>query len=65
MSIKELRATTGLSQTKFGAKFEIPAINIANWEQGVTKPPKYVVSMIETILKQESELSRVKEGNDA
>lgn len=44
--IKALRKQTGLSQQKFGALFGIAAINIANWEQGVTKPPEYVVNMM-------------------
>lgn len=65
MKIKELRTSTGLSQSKFGAKFSIPAINIANWEQGVTKPPEYVVLMIETILNLEREVKELRGGSDA
>lgn len=48
--MKELRARTGLSQQKFGMLFRIASINIANWEQGVTKPPEYVVYMIERLI---------------
>ena len=48
--MKELRAKTGLSQTKFGMLFRIASINISNWEQGVTKPPEYVVYMIERLI---------------
>ena len=48
--LKTLRATTGLSQQKFGMLFRISAINIANWEQGVTKPPEYVEYMLERLI---------------
>lgn len=48
--LKELRAKTGLSQQKFGMLFKISAINIANWEQGVTKCPEYVQYMLERLI---------------
>lgn len=48
--VKELRARTGLSQQKFGMLFQIAAINISNWEQGVTKPPEYVIYMMERLV---------------
>lgn len=48
--LKALRKTTGLSQQKFGMLFKIPAINVANWEQGVAKPPEYVMYMLERLL---------------
>ena len=48
--LKTLRAPTGLSQQKFGMLFRISAINIANWEQGVTKPPEYVEYMLERLM---------------
>lgn len=48
--IKDLRSKTGLSQQKFGMLFQIPAINISNWEQGVTKPPEYVVYMMDKLV---------------
>ena len=48
--LKQLRASTGLSQQKFGMLFKISAINIANWEQGVTKCPEYVQYMLERLI---------------
>ena len=48
--LKALRAKTGLSQQKFGMLFKVAAINIANWEQGVAKPPEYVVYMMERLI---------------
>lgn len=48
--LKTLRKKTGLSQQKFGMLFRISAINIANWEQGVTRPPEYVMYMLERLI---------------
>jgi DNA-binding transcriptional regulator YiaG len=46
MSILELRQMTGLSQRKFADKYQINFRNIQNWEQGVSKPPAYVLHML-------------------
>ncbi len=41
--IKELRKKTGLSQSKFSAKFGIPVRTLQQWEQGISAPPEYLV----------------------
>ena len=51
MTIKEMREKTGLSQSKFGKILGIPAANIAKWEQGVSTPPDYVLTLSERVLK--------------
>jgi DNA-binding transcriptional regulator YiaG len=43
-----------MSQNKFATYLHIPAANIAKWEQGVSKPPEYVVDLIERVLKLEN-----------
>jgi putative transcriptional regulator len=53
MTIKELRKSTNLSQSKFAKKFGVSVGTLAHWEQGVRTPPSYVVSMMETILEYE------------
>ena len=52
-NIKEVRMDTGLSQSKFAAKFGIPVGTLQAWEQRRQGPPVYIVSMIETILNSE------------
>ena len=47
MTIKQLRATTGLSQAKFAKLLDIPTRTIEDWESGRHKPPDYVVKLIE------------------
>lgn len=56
MTIKDIRSTTDLSQSEFGKKFGIATVNISHWEQGISKPPEYVVQMISTILKLEERI---------
>lgn len=53
LTIKELRAQTGLSQSQFAAHFQIPVRTLQHWEQGRQEPPPYVVAMIERILESE------------
>ena len=50
MTVKELRAKTGLSQSKFAAQFGIPVRTLQDWERGRFNPPPYVVAMMEEIL---------------
>ena len=58
MTIKEIRAITGLSQAKFAEKYNIPRRNIENWECDKNKPnyrpcPEYVLQMLERIVKED------------
>lgn len=48
--IKELRAKIGLSQKKFGERYNIPMRTISNWELGISTPPKYVEQMLARIV---------------
>ena len=51
MTIKEIRASTGLSQAKFAKLLEIPTRTIEDWESKRHKPPYYVIKLIEFYLK--------------
>lgn len=53
MTIKEMRAETGLSQVKFAEYLGIPRRTIENWESGVNDCPKYVKELIEYRLRNE------------
>lgn len=50
-TIKELRTTTKMSQSKFATYLGIPVANIQHWEQGVASPPTYLVSLITRVMK--------------
>lgn len=53
MNIKDLRAKTGLSQSKFAALVPMSVRTLQDWEQGRKKPPEYVISLIEYKLRKE------------
>lgn len=53
LTIKELRAQTGMSQRAFAERFGIPVRTLQEWEQERREPPNYVVRMIRTILEYE------------
>lgn len=60
MDIKEIRMQTNMSQQKFADYFGIPKHSLQNWEYGVTKPPAYVINMIERILTLEKCINTLK-----
>lgn len=47
MTIREIRALTGLSQTKFCKKYGMPLQTLQKWEQGHRSPPDYLVELLE------------------
>lgn len=42
LTIKDIRAVTGLSQAAFARRFSIPRRTVENWESGVNVCPVYV-----------------------
>lgn len=60
MEVKELRASTGLSQSKFAAYFEIPVRTLQDWECGRRRMPAYLLRLMEYKLRME-ELMQNKE----
>lgn len=70
MTIKEIRALTGLSQPKFCQKYHIPLNTFVRWEQGKREPPDYVVELLEFKVREDMKLMMKKseigkaEGNE-
>lgn len=46
MEIQEFRKRANMSQRQFASHFGIPLGTLRNWEQGIAKPPEYVLSML-------------------
>lgn len=46
MEIQEFRKLANMSQRQFASYFGIPLGTLRNWEQGIAKPPEYVLSML-------------------
>lgn len=51
MNIKELRTLTGLSQSAFSKKYNIPIRTIQDWEGEKRIPPEYVIELLEFKIK--------------
>ena len=56
MTIKELRAITGLSQRAFGEKYHIPTRTVENWESGSRKPNDTVLYLLERAVREDYEM---------
>lgn len=46
MDVQEFRKLANMSQRQFASYFGIPLGTLRNWEQGIAKPPEYVLSML-------------------
>ena len=53
MDIKEIRELTGLNQTDFAKKYNIPLRTYQNWEYGTRKPPEYVLTLLRMVVEME------------
>ena len=51
--IIKMRKKTGLSQSKYAAKFGIPVRTLQQWEQGISAPPEYLIRMMAYIMQLE------------
>ena len=57
MDIKALREQTGLSQSKFAAKFQLSVRTLQQWEQSKSAPPDYIPKLLQRLLIYENALS--------
>ena len=64
MGIQEIRKSTGLTQEKFAEKFGVPLSTYKHWENGMRKPPLYVVEMIKKIVDLEEYIIKVKKDGE-
>lgn len=47
MTIHEMRARLGDTQSEFAARYNIPFRTVQNWETGVRTPPEYILELLE------------------
>ena len=50
ISVKELRKLSGLSQTKFAAKYRLGIQQLQTWEQGRQKTPDHCLYMLNRLV---------------
>ncbi len=48
MNIREMRSSLGITQSEFAARYNIPFRTVQNWEEGVRKPPNYIINLLES-----------------
>lgn len=48
MNIREMRTRLGDTQSEFAARYNIPFRTVQNWEEGVRKPPEYIINLLES-----------------
>lgn len=60
MTIKEIRALTGLTQKQFAEKYHITFSSIRNWESGHRTCPDYVAELLEFKVKKDKEENSMK-----
>ena len=53
LPIKELRELTGLSQTKFAAKYHIKPSTLQKWEYGISETPEHYLFAMNELFKYE------------
>ncbi len=56
MTLREILATYGYTQTSLSRRFGIPLRTVQNWCADIREPPEYVLKMMVEIL--EAELAR-------
>lgn len=49
-TVKELRMKTGLSQSKFAAKYHLQTTTLQHWEQGVARTPESILYLLERVI---------------
>ena len=62
MTVKELRAITGLSQRAFGEKYHIPTRTIEDWEGGRRKPSETILYLLERAVKEDYGMTYTYQG---
>lgn len=53
MNIREMRAKLGDTQSEFAARYDIPFRTVQNWETGQRKPPKYIMKLLESRIRED------------
>jgi DNA-binding transcriptional regulator YiaG len=64
MTVKELCAKHGMTQTKLSRRFNIPLRTVQGWHIGERQAPPYVVAMMDEILTNQPIVDNIKKMVD-
>lgn len=53
MKIKKIRELSGLNQSEFSRKYNIPLRTIQDWEAERRTPPEYVLELLERVVNED------------
>ena len=53
MKVKKIRELTGLNQSEFSGKYNIPLGTIQDWEAERRTPPEYVLELLERVVNED------------
>ena len=53
MNVREMRTRLGDTQSGFAARYGIPFRTVQNWESGVRRPPEYIISLLESRIRED------------
>lgn len=53
---EKIRNILGISRAEFSRRYNIPLRTLENWESGDREPPKYVLELLERVVKEDSKL---------
>ena len=53
MDIREMRTRLGDTQSEFASRYNIPFRTVQNWENGLRKPPEYIMTLLENRIRED------------
>lgn len=58
MTIKEIRKLSGLSQSDFSRRYNIPLRTLSHWELGDRKTPDWALALLERVVREDADKER-------
>ncbi|MDY6340230.1 MAG: helix-turn-helix domain-containing protein [Saccharofermentans sp.] len=53
MTVKEIRNLSGLNQTEFSKKYDIPLRTLSHWEKGDREAPPWALALLERVVRED------------
>lgn len=53
MTVKEIRNLSGLNQTAFSKKYDIPLRTLSHWEKGDREAPPWALALLERVVRED------------
>ena len=50
---ERIRSMLGVSRSEFSKRYDIPIRTLEDWDSGRTNPPKYVISLLDRVVRED------------